>query len=251
MTIQRFTDRSILVTGGASGIGRAAALAFAGEGGLISLADIDEEQGQSVVEEIESLGSKARFFRFDAADENSIMAMIAGATTAFGPIRHAFNNVGMPRNGSVENMSLEDWNWTLSMSLTSTFLCMKHEIPGMRSAGGGTIVNTASTSGKFFTPAASPAYSAAKAGVVHLSHYASCAYANEGIRVNSISPGLTATKMVNEMLSQDEQVAIARELHIITRAVMPEEIAATVLFLSSDGAAMITGTDTEVCGGRR
>jgi NAD(P)-dependent dehydrogenase (short-subunit alcohol dehydrogenase family) len=250
MALQRFTDRSILVTGGASGIGRAAALAFASEGGRVSLSDIDAEQGQAVVEEIESLGGQAHFIRFDAADEESIKAMIAGAVSAFGPIRHAFNNVGMPRNGSVETMSIEDWNWTLTMCLGSTFLCMKHEIPVMRSGGGGTIVNTASTSGKFFTPAASPAYSAAKAGVVHLSHYASCVYANEGIRVNSISPGLTATKMVNEMLSQEQQVAIAKELHIITRAVTPEEVAATVLFLSSDGSAMITGTDTEVCGGR-
>lgn len=251
MNAQRFTDRSIVVTGGASGIGQAAAIAFAGEGGRVTIADLDEARGGAVVDEIRAAGGTAQFVRTDATDEDQVAALIAQAGAAHGPVRHAFNNVGLSRHGSIETMTRMDWDWTLGISLTSTWLAMKYEVPVMLANGGGTIVNTASMSAKIFTAAASPAYSAAKAGVVQLSHYASAAYAARGIRVNSVSPGLTATPVVAGMLSDEEQRAIAGELQAIARAADPAEIAATVLFLSSDEAAMITGRDIEVSGGRR
>jgi NAD(P)-dependent dehydrogenase (short-subunit alcohol dehydrogenase family) len=244
MNAQRFTDRSIVVTGGGSGIGQAAAIAFAREGGRVTIADLDKARAAAVVEEIRAAGGIAQ-------DEDQVAALIAQAGAAHGPVRHAFNNVGLSRHGSIETMTRADWDWTIGISLTSTWLAMKYEVPVMLANGGGTIVNTASMSGKIYTAAASPAYSAAKAGVVQLSHYASAAYAAHGIRVNSISPGLTATPVVADMLSEEEQRAIAGELQAIARAVDPAEIAATVLFLSSDEAAMITGRDIEVSGGRR
>jgi NAD(P)-dependent dehydrogenase (short-subunit alcohol dehydrogenase family) len=251
MNAQRFTDRSIVVTGGGSGIGQAAAIAFAREGGRVTIADLDKARAAAVVEEIRAAGGIAQFVRTDATDEDQVAALIAQAGAAHGPVRHAFNNVGLSRHGSIETMTRADWDWTIGISLTSTWLAMKYEVPVMLANGGGTIVNTASMSGKIYTAAASPAYSAAKAGVVQLSHYASAAYAAHGIRVNSISPGLTATPVVADMLSEEEQRAIAGELQAIARAVDPAEIAATVLFLSSDEAAMITGRDIEVSGGRR
>lgn len=251
MNAQRFTDRSIVVTGGASGIGQATAIAFAREGGRVTIADLDEARGGAVVDEIRAAGGTAQFVRTDATDEDQVAALIAQAGAAHGPVRHAFNNVGLSRHGSIETMTRMDWDWTLGISLTSTWLAMKYEVPVMLANGGGTIVNTASMSAKIFTAAASPAYSAAKAGVVQLSHYASAAYAARGIRVNSVSPGLTATPVVAGMLSDEEQRAIAGELQAIARAADPAEIAATVLFLSSDEAAMITGRDIEVSGGRR
>ena len=251
MSAQRFAGRSILVTGGASGIGRAAALAFAAEGGRVMIGDLDAEGGAAVVAEIAAAGGTARFLRTNAAEEADVAALVEAAGAAHGPLRHAFNNVGLSRHGSLETMTRADWDWTLGVSLTSTFLAMKHEIPVMRAQGGGTIVNTASMSGKIFTAAASPAYSAAKAGVIQLSHYASCTYGAEGIRVNSVSPGLTATPIVASMLTVEQQKAIAAELQVVARAVEPEEVAAAVLFLSSDEAAMITGRDLEVSGGRR
>lgn len=251
MTAQRFTGRSILVTGGASGIGRATALAFAAEGGHVTIADLAVAAGQAVVAEIMAAGGTAQFIATDATDEAQVAALIAQAAEAYGPVQHAFNNVGLSRPGSIETMTREDWDWTMAISVTSTFLAMKYEVPVMRARGGGTIVNTASMSGKIFTPAASPAYSAAKAGVVQLTYYASCAHGAEGVRVNSVSPGLTATPVVAAMLSLEEQRAIAAEHQVIARAVDPAEIAATVLFLSSDEAAMITGRDIEVSGGRR
>lgn len=248
---QRFAGRSVLVTGGASGIGRATALALAREGALVTIGDLDGEGGQTVVAEINALGGKALFQRADATVEDDIAALVAAAVATHGPLAHAFNNVGLSRHGGMEDMSRQDWDWTLAVSLTSVFLSMKHEMPVMAARGGGSIVNTASMSGKIVTPVASPAYCAAKAGVVHLSAYAAHSHAAKGIRVNSVSPGLVATPIVARMLTPEQQVAVASGSQLIGRAVTPDEVAATVLFLLSDDAAMITGTDTEVCGGRR
>jgi NAD(P)-dependent dehydrogenase (short-subunit alcohol dehydrogenase family) len=248
---RRFHDRSILVTGGASGIGRATAIAFAREGGRVTIADLNEAGGQAVAEEIGAIGGVARFVRTDATDEADVKALVEQACAAHGPVRHAFNNVGLSRNGTIETMTRADWDWTIAVSLTSAWLGMKYEVPVMLANGRGTIVNTASMSGKIFTASASPAYAAAKAGVVQLSHHASCAYGERGIRVNSVSPGLTATPVIAGLFTVEQQNAIAGELQTIARAVDPAEIAAAVLFLSSDEAAMITGRDIEVSGGRR
>jgi NAD(P)-dependent dehydrogenase (short-subunit alcohol dehydrogenase family) len=245
----RFEGRSVIVTGAGSGIGEAAAVAFADEGGLVTLAELDPGRGEAVRDAILARGGSALFVPTDATDEASVKAMVDAACAAHGPIRHAFNNVGMSRFAAIEEMSLEDWDWTLRLCLTSAFLAMKHEIPVMRRNGGGTIVNTASMSGRIFTLSAPASYSAAKAGVIHLSHYASCAYAKDNIRVNSVLPGLTATPLISAMFTEEQQAEIASEHQAIHRAVQPAEIASTVLFLSSDEAAMITGRGIEVAGG--
>lgn len=246
---RRFEGRSVVVTGAGSGIGEATAHAFAAEGARVTLAELDAAKGEAVCRAITDAGGVARFVQTDATDEASVRAMIEAACEAHGPVRHAFNNVGMSRPGTLEDLSLDDWNWTVSISLTSAFLAMKYEVPVMKAHGGGTIVNTASMSGRIFTPSAPPSYSAAKAGIIHLSHYASCAYAQDNIRVNSVLPGLTATPVIAAMFTPEQQAEIAAEHQMIHRAVDPREIAATVLFLSSDEAAMITGRGIECSGG--
>lgn len=246
---RRFEGRSVVVTGAGSGIGEAAALAFAAEGARVTLAELDRARGEAVRDAIVAAGGTAQFIATDATDEDSVKAMIEAAGAAYGAVRHAFNNVGMARPGSLEDLSLEDWDWTVKISLTTTFLAMKHQIPMMKANGGGTIVNTASMSGRIYTPSAPPSYSAAKAGVIHLSQYASCAYAADNIRVNSVLPGLTATPVIAQMFTLEQQAAIASEHQVIHRAVQPAEIANAVLFLSSDEAAMITGRGIEVSGG--
>ena len=251
MSTSRFAGDSVLVTGGGSGIGRAVALAFAREGAGVTLADVNAEAGSSVAAEIVQAGGAARFVLADATEENDVARLVEQAVLAFGPLTHAVNNVGLSRPGTIESLSREDWDWTVAISLTATWLAMKYEIPVMRARGGGSIVNTASMAGKKVTAAASPAYSAAKAGVIHLSSYAAALHAAEKIRINSVSPGLVATPLIARMLSPEEQARIAAEGQYIARAVDPTEIAGAVLYLSSKEAAMITGTDLEVCGGRR
>lgn len=246
----RFEGRSVFITGAGSGIGEATAHAFAQEGARVTIAELDPARGEAVRDAIRAAGGTAHFVPTDATDEASVKAAVIAANQAHGPIAHAFNNIGMSRQGSIEEMSLDDWNWTISISLTSAFLAMKYEIPVMKGNGGGTIVNTASMAARLYTPSAPCSYAAAKAGVVHLSHHASCEYAKDNIRVNSVLPGLTATPQIASMFTAEQQAEIASENQVIHRAVDPREIANTVLFLSSDDASMITGRGIEVSGGR-
>jgi len=246
----RFEGRSVFITGGGSGIGEATARRFAQEGAKVTIAELDPAKGEAVRDAIVAVGGTALFVATDATDEASVKAAVDAACAEHGPIAHAFNNIGMSRLGSIEEMSLEDWNWTINMSLTSAFLAMKYEIPVMKANGGGTIVNTASMAARLYTPSAPGSYAAAKAGVVQLSHHASCHYAKDNIRVNSVLPGLTATPVIASMFTLEEQAEIAGHNQVINRAVDPREIADAVLFLSSDESTMITGRGIEVSGGR-
>lgn len=250
MTTPRFIDRSVFITGGAAGIGLATALAFAAEGGRVAIADVNDVAGEEAARKIRNNGGTALFLKADATNETDVKTAIAAACSAHGPIRHAFNNVGAPRGSTIEATSLEEWEWTIRVSLTSVFLGMKHEIPVMRAAGGGTIVNTASNTASIIITASAPGYTTAKAGVMHLTRYGSVALGKDNIRVNSVSPGLTATDLILKRHPPERQQAITRSSQIFARLVRPEEIATAVLYLSSDDAAMVTGRDLEVGGGR-
>jgi NAD(P)-dependent dehydrogenase (short-subunit alcohol dehydrogenase family) len=241
-----------LVTGAGEGIGEAVARALAAEGAKVVLTDIRAEVGEEAAHRIEKAGGTVAFIRSDGTKEAEVEALVAKTVSLYGRLDCAHNNVGSGRSGStITSMEMEEWDWTLDISLKSTWLAMKHEVPVMLANGGGAIVNTASMAGVFYTPVASPAYSAAKAAVIHLSSYAAHAYAAQGIRVNSLSPGLVATPTVVGMLDEAQQAAVAGELQMIARAVKPEEIADGVVYLLSSRSAMVTGINLEVSGGRK
>ena len=247
-----FDGKIALVTGGASGIGAATVRAFATRGATVVIADIAAEPGEALAADLRATGMKAAFARLDATSEPAVAALMAHIKETHGRLDIAHNNVGLGETGvTIETTTLERWDWTFDLSLKTTWLCMKYEIPLMRAGGGGSIVNTASMAGVLVTFTASPAYSAAKAGVIHLTTYAAAAYAHENIRVNCVSPGLTATPQIASMLSLELQKEIAGELQLIDRAVRPEEIAAAVMFLCSEGGAMMTGENLKVCGGQK
>ncbi len=250
--MSEFEGKVALVTGGASGIGEATVRAFAARGGAVVIADIAVGAGEALAAELRGAGLATEFAPVDATSEVQVSALMTHIAKRYGRLDFAHNNVGLGETGvTIETTTLERWDWTLDLSLKSTWLCMKYEIPLMRACGGGAIVNTASMAGVRVTFAASPAYSAAKAAVIHLTTYAAAAYAKENIRVNCVSPGLTATPQIASMLSPELQREIAAELQLIERAVTPEEIAAAVLFLCSKDGAMLTGENLRVCGGQR
>lgn len=250
--MKRLSGKVALVTGGASGIGQASVHALAEDGAAVVVADVNVDGGERVAGEIRANGGQALFARTDATAEAEVAALIERIVAEHGRLDCAHNNVGLGKSGpTVIDSTVEEWDWTMNMSLKSTWLAMKYEIPAMLAAGQGAIVNTASMAGVICTPAASPAYSAAKAGVIHLTRYASQAYAGKGVRVNSIAPGLVATQHILDLFTPEQQAGIAGKHQIIERAVKPSEIADAVVYLCSDRSAMVTGVNIEICGGKR
>jgi NAD(P)-dependent dehydrogenase (short-subunit alcohol dehydrogenase family) len=244
-----FAGKIALVTGAATGIGRATALAFGAAGATTILADLDGQRGTAVAAAIEDSGGAAHFHQADLTDPAAIDGLFAAITDRFGRLDIAHNNVGFGWGQGLLGTSIEDWDRTLDLCLKSPFLCLQHEVRMMRAAGGGAIVNTASMAGVRYAALASAAYSAAKAGVIHLTRYAALAHAGDNIRVNVVSPGLTSTEAVAKFLDEAQQTAFAAREQPIGRAVRPDEIAANVLWLCSDGAAMVTGENICVAGG--
>lgn len=246
-----FTGKVALVTGAATGIGRATALAFAEAGASVVVSDIDVTRGTQVAETIVAQGGKAMFQRCDATSEADIAALVEAALATYGRLDHAHNNTGFGWGQGLIGSSEEDFDKTVNLCLKAPFLCMKHEIPVMQRQGGGSIVNTASMAGESYAPLASAPYSAAKAGVIHLTRYAAMAHAADGIRINSVSPGLVGTEAVAKFLDDQQLIEAAASTQPIGRPIFPEEIAAAVLWLCSGAAAMITGDVIHVAGGKQ
>ncbi len=244
-----FRDKVALVTGASAGIGRATAMAFAASGALVVLADIDEARGTTVAAEIDAAGGRALFQRADLTLPADVDALFGLISDRCGRLDFAHNNVGAAWGSAVLETSIDEWDRTVDLCLKSAFLCMKQEIPLMREGGGGAIVNTASQAGVRYAALANSAYSAAKAGLIHLTAYVAMAHADDNIRANCVSPGLVSTELIKRFLSDEEQIEFARREQPIGRPLHPDEIAANVLWLCSDGAAMITGENLCVSGG--
>ena len=242
--------KSAFVTGGASGIGQATALAFAERGARVLVADVDTEGAQETLRLVELGGGEANFVSCDVGDSASVEAAVKRCVELYGRIDCAFNNAGVLGDMTLTaDCSEENFDRIMRVNLKGIWLSMKYEIPHMLRQGGGVIVNTASNAGMTGTPQLG-VYSATKGGVVMLTRSAALEYARSNIRINCVCPGLISTPMVaQQAIDYPDAVANFTELEPIGRMGRPEEIAEAVVWLSSDAASFVTGHPMAVDGG--
>jgi NAD(P)-dependent dehydrogenase (short-subunit alcohol dehydrogenase family) len=238
-----------VVTGAASGIGRATALLFAAEGAKVVVADW-QEAGEEAATEARSNGGEATFLKVDVSKAEDVERMVAAAVDRYGRLDVLFNNAGVEgEQAPTAACSLENFDRVIAINLRGVFLGMKYGIPAMLVNGGGSIINNASVAG-LVGFANVPAYCASKGGVVQITKAAALEYARQGIRVNVICPGVILTPMVERFTSLAEEARAALEsIEPVGRFGTAEEVAKLVLFLASDDSAFCTGAPFLVDGG--
>jgi NAD(P)-dependent dehydrogenase (short-subunit alcohol dehydrogenase family) len=246
----RVEGKVALVTGGASGIGRATALTFAREGAKLVIADMNEDGGHQTVHMITENGGEATFVQVDVTSASAVEALISKTVETYGRLDCAHNNAGI--SSGVRALTAEypeeRWQQVIAVNLTGVWLCMKYEIPQMLYQGGGTIVNMASIAG-LIGGAGGAAYAASKHGVIGLTKTAALEYATQGMRVNCVCPGYIQTPMTARGLSDPERQAQIVARHPLGRVGTPGEIAEAVVWLCSDAASFVTGHTMTVDGG--
>jgi NAD(P)-dependent dehydrogenase (short-subunit alcohol dehydrogenase family) len=251
-SIFKFDGKVAFVTGGASGIGRATALAFAHAGARVVVADVGEHGNQETARLIEQDGGRALAVRCDVTRGQDVKAAVEKTVATFGRLDFAFNNAGIEpkKPAPTADYDEEEWNRIIDIDLRGVFLCLKHEIPLILRSGGGAIVNTSSGAGVIGIKG-SPAYSAAKHGVIGLTRAASLDYAGQNIRINAVCPGYIDTPMMGRFTGgtpEGRAQVISEEP--IGRMGRPEEIANTVLWLCSDGSGFVVGHALVADGGQ-
>lgn len=243
-----FKGKLALVTGGSFGIGRATAIAFARAGAQVVIADI--ESNSDTLRAIKQAGGDPLFMQCDVSKPDQVQTMVQEIVKKFGRLDLAFNNAGIEGdNGPLQECTLENWDRVMNVNLKSIFLCMKAQIPLMRSQGSGVIVNCASVAGMMgFINL--PAYVASKHGVIGLTRAAALENAKQGIRINAICPGVIKTPMVERVTKGDPALeASYTAMEPVGRMGQPEEIAAAVLWLCSPESGFVTGAAIPVDGG--
>ncbi|MDO7836378.1 SDR family oxidoreductase [Sphingobium sp. HBC34] len=249
MADPHFKGKTALISGSGAGIGRASAIAFAAKGARVMVCDLNLAAAEETAALIHAAGGEAEAINCDATNAEAVERLIKATLDRFGSLDFAHNNVGCGTGKPLEQLTEDDYNFSVDLSFKSAFLGMRYQLPVMRERGGGSIVNTASMAGISTTQASDIVYSGAKAGVIQMTAHAARTYGQHNVRVNCIAPGLVATEGIRSRYNLEEQSVLASD-HIIKRAVLPEEIAAAVIFLCSAEAAMITGIVMPVDGGQ-
>lgn len=234
-----FEYKVAIVTGGASGIGKATAVAFANLGAKVVVADMQD--GTATVELIKKAGSEGIFVKCDVSNETDVKAMVDKTIQTYGRLDFGINNAGVEGvQTTFQDLSEKDWDRTININLKGIWLCMKHEIPYILQQGKGAIVNTASIAGLVaFQNLA--AYVSSKHGVVGLTKVAAMELAKTGVRVNAICPGVIKTPMVERALASPEIVNAYNAMIPMGRMGTPDEMAGTIVYLCSDAASYVTG----------
>jgi NAD(P)-dependent dehydrogenase (short-subunit alcohol dehydrogenase family) len=247
----RLEGKVALITGAGSGMGRAAAELFAGEGAKIVITDVDENAGNDAVAAVRTAGGDATFVRANVAEWSDCQAMVATAVGTYGALHVLYNNAGIfpADDGGVLDTPQETWRRVMAVNLEGVWLCCKAGIPAMLESGGGSIVNVASFVALVGAATAQIAYTASKGGVLAMTRELAVEYARQGIRANALCPGPIQTPLLEELLS--DPVRRARRLvHIpMGRLGRAEELAKAALFLASDDASFMTGASLVVDGG--
>lgn len=245
-----FAGRVVAVTGAAQGIGAVTARAFAEQHACVALLDIDEKGAKQVAEKILGAGGRALVLRTDVTDEQSVAQAIAGTVAEFGGLDIIVNCAGgYTRLATVEDMTVDEWDRTVSLNLRSVFLCCRAAIPHLKRSKAGRIINVSSISGRAVQVASSPAYGSAKAGVIQLTRFLAYQLGPDGITANSICPITTLTPRVAALRTEADVERIAAQVPL-RRLAVPEDHAQAMLFLASDAAAYINGIALDVNGGR-
>jgi len=240
-------NKVALITGAGSGIGKAIAVLYASAGARVVVSDIDEKGGNATMSTIKANGGDAIFVKADTAIPEEHKKLVDQTVRQFGGLHIAVNNAGIggPLN-KVSEYPIDGWDKVISINLSGVFYGMHYQIPAMIHSGGGSIVNMASILGKVGTKG-SPAYVAAKHGVIGLTEAAALEYADQGVRINAIGPGYIQTPLLD--ILDDTTINLLKGLHPMGRLGQPEEVAELALWLNSDKASFVTGSYYNVDGG--
>ena len=244
----RLEGKSCLISGGSKGLGAAQARLFAREGARVAVGDILESDGARLVGELRTSGADSVFLRLDVTSEADWESAVAAVMGELGALDVLVNNAGIYNRALVEDTTLEEWERVMSVNSTGVFLGTKHAIPAMRRSGGGSIVNMSSVAG-LVGSRTQTVYNASKGAVRLLTKSTAVQYAADGIRANSVHPGVIETDMMQEVVRTEEERTTRMSLTPIGRFGTAEDVAHGVLFLASDEASYVTGAELVIDGG--
>ncbi len=244
-----FEGKTVFVTGAGSGIGQATAIAFAGQSANIVMTDLDRHGLDETVAIIGKANDNILALEMDVTRDKAVAQAIQATIERFGQLDITINNAGVfLSEGQPHEVSVQNWNTTINVNLTGVYLCMRHQIPPMLKQGSGCILNMSSVLG-LRGAAGAPAYSASKHAIIGLTKSAAIAYAENGIRVNAVCPGIIETPMEQDLMNDQEAFEELLKLYPMRRSGTPDEVVQTILWLCSDAASYMTGIALPIDGG--